>query len=99
MKLLIGAKGDDPKGQILSRGRNDRKGEEEEDSGGRGGTKEDGMQRVNLLRIPLPHEQRSKSGRWGGHTKGDERVRRGRGVLRRESPFPNHLDLLFQERG
>lgn len=74
MKLLIGAKGDDPKGQILSRGRNDRKGEEEEDSGGRGGTKEDGMQRVNLLRIPLPHEQRSKSGRWGG---GTQRVTRG----------------------
>lgn len=42
------------------------------------------MQRVNLLRIPLPHEQRRKVG-GGGHTKGDERVRRGRGVQRGES--------------
>lgn len=32
-----------------------------------------------------------------GQTKGDERVRRGKGVQRRESPFPIHLDLLFQE--
>lgn len=59
-------------------------GGKEEDSGGRGGTKEDGMQWVNLLRIPLPHEQRRKVG-GGGHTKGDERVRRGRGVQRGES--------------
>lgn len=35
------------------------------------------MQRVNLLRIPLPCEQRSKVG-GGGHTKGDKRVRGGR---------------------
>lgn len=34
------------------------------------------MQRVNLLRIPLPHEQRRKVG-GEGHTKGDERVRGG----------------------
>lgn len=67
-------------------------GEEEREEGD---TKEDGMQRVNLLRIPLLHEQRRKVGGWG-HTKGDERVRRGRGG---GSPFPNHLDLLFQERG
>lgn len=52
------------------------RGGEEEDSGGRGDTKEDGMQRVNLLRIPLPHEQRRKVG-GEGHTKGDERVRGG----------------------
>lgn len=64
------------KGQILARGRND---EREEDSGGRGDTKEAGMQRVNLLRLPLPREQRRKVG-GGGHTKGDEGVRRGRGI-------------------
>lgn len=49
------------------------------DAGGRGSTKEAGMQRVNLLRIPLPREQRSKVG-GGGYTKGDKRVRRGRGA-------------------
>lgn len=77
----------------------------EEDSGGRGCTKEDGMQWVNLLRIPLPCEQRRKPGRWwGSHTKGDERVRRGRGVLKQRDRGErggvhslNHLDLLFQE--
>ena len=42
------------------------------DSGGRGDTKEAGMQRVNLLRIPLPREQRRKVG--GG---GTQKVRRG----------------------
>lgn len=36
------------------------------------------MQRVNLLRILLPREQRRKVG-GGGRTKGDERVRRRRG--------------------
>lgn len=50
--------------------------------GGRGGgrlyTKEAGMQRVNLPRIPLPCEQRGK--KWEvGATKVDERVRRGKG--------------------
>lgn len=40
-----------------------------------------------------------KVGGGGGHTKGDEGVRRGRGAWRRERPFPNHLDLLFQEWG
>lgn len=52
--------------------------EEEEDSRGRGGTKEDGMQWVNLLRISLPHEQRRKVG-GGGHTKGDETGEEGEG--------------------
>lgn len=32
----------------------------------------------------------------GGATKVDERVRRGKGG---GGPFPNHLDLLFQNRG
>lgn len=51
--------------------------------GGRGGgrlyTKEAGMQRVNLPRIPLPCEQRGKKWEVGGATKVDERVRRGKG--------------------
>lgn len=47
----------------------------------------------------------NKGEKWevGGHTKGDERVRRGRGVEGAGGggvgPFPNHLDLLFQDRG
>lgn len=50
--------------------------EEEEGSGGRGGTKGGGMQRVNLLRILFPNEQRSKSGRLKGGG-GTQRVMRG----------------------
>lgn len=88
MELLIGAKGDDPKGQILSRGRNDRKGEEEQDSGGKGGTKEDGMQWVNLLRIPLPHEQKSKSGRCGGAHKGWREGEEGEGSSEEGESIP-----------
>lgn len=94
VKLLIGALSVDPKGQLLTQGQKWQEGEEEDRR--RGDTKEPGMQRVNLLRIPLPCEQRRKVGR-GGHTKGDKGVSRGRGAGGR--PFPNHLDLLFQEQG
>lgn len=44
----------------------------EEDGGWTSDTKEAGMQRVNLLRVPLPCEQRRKMG--GG---GRQRVTRG----------------------
>lgn len=60
------------------------------------------MQRVNLLRILFPNEQRSKSGRLRGgrHTKGDEGGWRGGGEGKeREIPFPSHLDPLFQGLG
>lgn len=60
------------------------------------------MQRVNLLRILFPNEQRSKSGRLRGgrHTKGDEGGGEGGGEGKeREIPFPSHLDLLFQGLG
>lgn len=38
----------------------------------------------------------NKGEKWevGGHTKGDDGVNRGRG-----GSIPNHLDLLFKERG